>query len=200
MLSGDLARDGAARARRGRGGAERRRARALPAGAADARLDRARRRGGARRLRGGVGRVEARRDPHPDPPPRRRGADLHAQPERDHRRCCRRRRRASAPSRSSRRCSTARRSRWGATGPRAFQDTVAQIDARRSAGRDRHVPVRRAAPRRRRPARYAAPRARRARSRRSRASSRSRACSPPTPARRSGCSTRRWRPATRASS
>ena len=51
---------------------------------------------GGRELRARLGRVEARRDPHPDPPPRRRGADLHPQPQRHHRRAARDRRGACA--------------------------------------------------------------------------------------------------------
>ena len=70
------------------------RIRAVPADPADAGLHRRQR--GPRRWTGfelRLGGVQARRDPHPDPLPWRRGADLHAQPQRDHRHAARDRRR-----------------------------------------------------------------------------------------------------------
>ena len=73
-----------ARACRGRRGPARRRLPHLPAHPPDAGLDGGERRERARGIRARVGRVEAGRDPHPDPPPRRRRARLHAQPERHH--------------------------------------------------------------------------------------------------------------------
>ena len=60
--------------------------------AADAGVAGTGRRGCARGDRAGVGGVEARRGAHPGPPPRRPGADLHPQPQRDHRPPRRRRR------------------------------------------------------------------------------------------------------------
>ena len=88
-----------------------------------------RRRRGPGRNRACVGGVEARRDPHPDPSPRRGGAHLHAQPQRDHRHVAGHRRRRCAGSRSARRCSTARRCGWMPAGPAPFQYTVSQIDS-----------------------------------------------------------------------
>ena len=84
MLSGDLTRTAELAITERRGGASRGGFRDLPADLPDARLDGRERVRGGRRLRALVGRVEARRDPHPDPPPRRRGAHLHPQPQRDH--------------------------------------------------------------------------------------------------------------------
>ena len=199
MLSGDLTRTAELALAEGEEGAARRRLRALPAGPADARLDG--RRASARRvdgLRARVGRVEARRHPHPGPPPRRRGAHLHAQPERDHARRCRG---------SSTRCARLPVAQavldgealWmGEDGPAAFQDTVAQLDAdaRRRAS---DVPLRRAARRRRGPARHAAGRARRAARGDRAAGSRMPRCADRRPGRGpSACSTRRSRPGTRA--
>ena len=75
-----------------------------------------------------IGGVQARRDPHPDPPPRRRGAHLHAQPERDHRH-------AARIVDSVRRLPVTQvvldgEALWmSETGPASFQDTVSQIDS-----------------------------------------------------------------------
>ena len=86
MLAGDLGADRAAP--RSRAASTRSAAvghGAGPGGAADAGRAGRRRRGRAGGDRPGVGRVEARRRPDPGPPPRRRGAPLHPQPQRDHR-------------------------------------------------------------------------------------------------------------------
>ena len=69
---------------RGRGGAAGGGIGDLPPDLPDARVHRERRRRSGRELRAVIGRVEARRDPDPGPPPRRRGPHLHPQPERDH--------------------------------------------------------------------------------------------------------------------
>ena len=154
--------DGRDRDDGGRGGAARGRLRDLPADPPDARLDRRDRGRGGRGLRARLGRVEARRDPHPDPPPRRRGPHLHPQPQRHH---------GVAARASSRRCGACRSSQavfdgealWMREhGPAAFQDTVSQIDGDGAAGGDRDLPLRPAPPRRRGPARHAARGARRA--------------------------------------
>ena len=179
MLSGDLTRTAELALARRRGRAARGRLRALPADPADARLHRRERRRGGRELRARVGRVEARRHPHPDPPPRRRGPHLHAQPQRHHGRAARDRRRGARGCRCGRRCSTARRCGWASDGPARVPGHGLADRRRGAAGGRRDVPLRRAARRRRRPARHAARRARRAARRRSRRSCRSRACSPP---------------------
>ena len=114
---------------RGRGGASGRRVRALPADLSDARLDRRERVRRGRELRSLVGGVEARRDPDPDPPPRRRGPDLHPQPERDHATRC------PGSSRRVRRLPVTQavfdgEALWMSEhGPAAFQDTVSRIDS-----------------------------------------------------------------------
>ena len=128
MLSGDLTRTAEIAIGEGEDGLRAVGLRDLPAGLSDARLDGGERGGGGRELRACVGGVEARRDPDPDPSPRRRDPDLHPQPQRDHADRC--------PGSSPRcvswpspgRCSTARRCGWTIEGPAAFQDTVSQID------------------------------------------------------------------------
>ena len=128
MLSGDLPRTAELALTEGEDGPARGRLRALPAGPADARVDGRDRRGRGRRLRARVGRVEARRDPHPGPPPRRRGAHLHAQPQRHH---------DALPGIVGRGRAAAGRQAvldgealWmDEDGPAAFQDTVSRIDS-----------------------------------------------------------------------
>ena len=65
--------------------------------------------------RAGVGGVEARRRPHPGPPPGRRGRHLHPQPQRGHRPAARHRRPRPLAAGDERSCSTARWSAWART-------------------------------------------------------------------------------------
>ena len=110
--------------------------------------------GGERRrgdggVRTRVGGVQARRAPGPDPPPRRRGPDLLAQPQRDHRTPARDRRRRAPRCRSDRLILDGEALWMGEQRPRRFQDTMSQIDADAPPEGSRHVPVRHPAPRRR---------------------------------------------------
>ena len=115
--------------------------------------------------RAGVGRVEARRGADPGPPPRRPGAHLHPQPQRDHRSPRRRRRaRGRPPGRRPRaRRRGARRRRRGRAAPVPGHDgRLRRRRRRRSRARAGGVLLRRAPRRRRAGRRRAAGRAPRA--------------------------------------
>ena len=181
------------------------RAHAHPPGAADARLTGSQRRRCARRNRAGVGRVEARRRPHPGPSHGRRRPALHPQPQRRHRppRRCRRRRARRSPAATS--CSTARCSASTTPArPRRFQDTMGDFGAdaagigRRPRPRPAGVLLRRPPRRHERRRRAAGDPTRDPRRNRARSQPAARRSSPPTPTRPSASSNGRSPPVTRA--
>ena len=123
--------------RRGRR-ARRGRAAGRPAGAADAGLDGGvGRRCGRDRGGGGVGRIQARRRPHPGASERRERAGLHAQPRRHHPSGARDRRGGSRAAGRTTSSWTARRCRWTPTAGRGRSRTPWRASARRRSVRRR---------------------------------------------------------------
>ena len=194
----------------GRAGLDGRRSRAAAPAAAHAGRHRPTRRGrgAGRHRRRGVGGVEARRRPRPGPPPGRRGARLHPQPQRRHPPAARRGGgRAGLPVPgwcSTGRSGPARRRRRGARRrPRRSRTTMCRL---RRATTDATVParpaphvLRRPPPRRRGPVDRPLASGRPRSPGRPRPGCASPRWSPPTPTRRPRSWRRRCGPATRAS-